>query len=335
MGLDPDTLVETMRAKAKAVRPRLVIAEGADERCLQAASELLADGICKLILFGDPKKIEEKAARLKVDVGKAEMHDFANSPLKGELAGALVERRRHKGMTREEALRLLDDENYFACMYVLGGHAEGLVGSAVCPTAALMRPALQLLRRPGALVSEITVAYDAKKGRTFFLSDGSLNMDPSPEDLSQIALNAASYVRALGLVPKVALLSFSTKGSGGDGPLVQPIRDAVALIKEKDPNLVVDGEMQVDAAINPDAARRKCPGSPLKGEANVLVFPNLTAANIFFHAMLQFEALEMAYTTLAGLAAPVGILGRSTSVIEKRNVMISVAAQAAEDAREN
>ena len=318
-------LKKILEEGAKKKEVRLVVCEGWDERCLQATAQV--QDIVKVVLLGNPEEINEKAKELNLNISKAEIHNYKNSELKEELTNKLLEARKHKGMTLEQAKELIKDENYFGCVYCLAGYADAVVGSAIGSTAALMKPALQLLREKGKTVTEVSILNDPKKDRTLFAADISLNMNPNPEQLASISLSAAKCAKDLGIEPKVALLSFSTKGSGGDGPEIQQVREAVKLIKEKDPELIVDGEMQIDAAINPSAAGKKCPDSVIKGDANVLIFPNLTAANIFGHAMLQFSDLDFAFTVLKGMAKPTSILGRSTPLEMVRLIFLGCAMQ--------
>ncbi len=325
--LKPD-LIEFMENIAKKQPARVVVCEGWDERCIQAASEIVKEGFARIVLLGDPKVIEKKAKKRNLDISEAEIIDFRNSKIKHELVGKLVELRRHKGLTREHGEKLISDENYFACMYAYCGYADAVAGSAICPTSYLMRPALQILRQKGRIVSEVSVIRDVKKERIFFGSDASLNISPSAHDLAQITLNAADCARSLGIEPKVAMLSFSTKGSGGNHPITETIREAVAIVKKNDPTILIDGELQVDAAVNRLAAQKKCPDSPLKGDANILIFPDLTSANIFAHGMMQFSDLLFDFTIIKGLFKPVGIIGRSTDAAVARNVIVSCAMQA-------
>ncbi len=320
-------LISIMENIAKKKPVKVVVCEGWDERCLQATDDVLKNKFAEIILLGDPKLIEEKAKELKVDISNAEIVDFKNSELKDELAEKLVEVRKHKGLTLEEAKKLIENENYFGCMYVHAGYADAVAGSAICPTADLMRPALQILRQKGRLVSEVSILTDVKNNRTLFATDFSLNIEPSSEELAQMTLNAAERVKSFSVEPKIALLSFSTKGSGGDGPQIQIIRDTVELVKKQDKDLIVDGEYQVDAAVNKKAAQSKCPDSILEGDANTLIFPNLTASNIFAHGMGQFSDMTLDFTILEGLIKPAAILGRSTPLSTVRNMIIGCAMQ--------
>lgn len=318
-----DQIYDMVKKAAAKQRRKILIAEGWDERCLEAVSIVQKEDILDLILL-DNGEVKKNAEKFDIDFSKLTLIDYKKYDL-DEMADAMVELRKHKGLTKQAAEKLLADENYFACMYVHIGKADALVGSKICPTASLMRPTLQLLREKGKLVSEVALLYEPKNDRLYFASDASLNIDPSAEDLSQMAINAAGIAKEVGVEPKVAMLSFSTKGSGGNNEKTLKVREAVKLAKEKDPNMVIDGEIQFDAAINPYAASRKCPDSPLKGESNVLIFPDLNASNIFVHAMFQITDMEAIFTLTAGLRHPVGILGRSTPTEYVVNILYAMA----------
>lgn len=320
-------LIKIMEEKAKIKPVKIVVCEGWDERCLRATEDIIKNKLAKIILLGDPKTINGKAKDLKLDIAKAEIVDFKKSKLKKGLVEKLVELRKHKGMTIEEANKLIENENYFGCMHCFAGYSDAVAGSAICPTADLMRPALQILREKDKLVSEVSFLNDAKNKRKILGSDFSLNINPNASELSQVALNAINCARIFDITPKVALVSYSTKGSGGDGPDLLLIREAVKLVKEKDKKVIIDGEMQIDAAVNPNVAKRKSPDSPLKGEANVLIFPNLTSSNIFAHGMGQFSDMTFDFTILSGMAKPVAILGRSMPMEGIRNMIVSCAMQ--------
>jgi phosphate acetyltransferase len=283
-------LIKIIEEKARIKPVKIVICEGWDERCLKATDEILKKGLAKIVLMGDITAIKNKVKELNLDISKAEIVDFKNDKkLKKELAEKLLELRKHKGMTIEEANKLIENENYFGCMYCYAGYVDAVAGSAICPTADLMRPALQILREKDKLASEVSFLNDPKNNRTLIGSDFSMNINPTAEELSQVTINAIACARGIGIEPKVAILSYSTKGSGGEGPELKLIRDAVKMVQEKDKKVIIDGELQVDAALNPKAAQRKCLDSPLKGEANTLIFPNLTAANIFIHGLGQLS----------------------------------------------
>jgi phosphate acetyltransferase len=320
-------LVPIMEKIAMEHPARIVVCEGWDKRCLQATADILKRKLAKIILLGDPEIIRKKAEALGLNIEGAEIEDINRSSRKAELIDKLVDARKHKGMTKEQAAKMIEEVHYYGCMFAKAGYADGVAGSAIGSTAELMRPALQILREKGRIVSEVGILDDVKNDRTMFESDGSLNINPDSVDLSQIAINAAHVVRSFGIEPKIAMLSFSTKGSGGHGPIVELAREATAIVRKKDPSLIIDGELQVDAAVSPYAAKRKCPNSPIKGDANTLIFPNLTAANIFMHGMMQFSEMKFEFTIIEGLTKPVGIVGRSTPWEMVRNITVSCAMQ--------
>ncbi|MFH1316065.1 MAG: phosphate acyltransferase [Candidatus Woesearchaeota archaeon] len=322
-----EQLLSTMKKVAKQKKAKILVCEGWDERCIQASAKILEEGLAELVILGNPDEINKKAKKLKADINKAEILDFKNSELKDELAEKLVELRKHKGMTIEEAKKLMDDENYFGCMYVHTGHADAIGGSAICPTAALMRPALQILRKKDSLVSEIGIMYNSTNKRLLFETDASLNIQPDAEQLAQMALNAAECVREFKIEPKIAMLSFSTKGSGGDNPQTQLVRDALEIVHKKDPELLIDGELQFDAALSPSAAKKKCPDSPLKGEANTVIFPDLNSSNIATHGFCQISDMTFEFTVLKGVQKPVEIFGRSVPMDTIYKMIICLAMQ--------
>lgn len=323
-------LIDRMKKKAKEKKRTIVVAEGWDERCLKASAAILANGYADLILLGDEKKIKEEAKKFKTDITKATLINPKTYKQRKELAKELYELRKHKGMTPAEADKLLDDVNYFGCMLLHTGKADGLAGSAICSTAELMRPALQIIKtKPGAtLVSETIMMEDTKKKRVLFLTDCSLNPDPTVEELAQMAVNGAECAASFGFEPRVAFLSYSTKGSGGTSPTIEKTLQAIEIARKKKKEYVFDGEFQGDAAINPYAAGRKCPNALIKGDANVLVFPNLTVANIVCHLLIQLSESKLGMGMLMGIRKPVIILGRSTPLETVENLIINCAMKA-------
>ncbi|PIN86575.1 phosphate acetyltransferase [Candidatus Woesearchaeota archaeon CG10_big_fil_rev_8_21_14_0_10_44_13] len=328
--MDMNDILDIVKKKARLKRRKIVIAEGWDERCLKAADHVLKEGYADLVLLGDEKKIKEEAKKFKVNITKAEIIDPKASKLREKLAKDLYELRKAKGLTEEQAGKLLDDVNYFGCMLVQTGYADGLAGSAICPTADLMRPALQIIKtkKDATLVSEVIVVDDRKNKRILFISDCSLNIDPDAEQLAQIGVNAADVAHAFGFKPKVSFLSFSTKGSGGDAPVILKSREATKIAQDKRLNYVFEGEMQADASLDPKAAGRKCPGAKVMGDANVLIFPNLVASNIACHLIMKLSESVFGITLLAGIRKPVMILGRSTPQDLVTNLVITAAMEA-------
>lgn len=312
-------IMKNLKEKVKLKKRKIVIVEGWDETCLQATSDLLKENLVDIVLL-DNGEVKNNAKKLNLDISKAEIIDYKNFKDKDNLIEKLYELRKHKNLSKEDAEKLLLDENYFACMYVYCDYADALVGSKICPTAKLMKPVLQLLRKKDSLVSETSIVYIPKINRVIFFSDASLNIDPNEKELANLALNASLIAKNFDVEPKIALLSFSTRGSGGDNEKTLKVRNAVKIVKEKKPNLLIDGEIQFDAAINPYAMERKCPDSVLKGDANILIFPDLNASNIFLHGLMQVTDSEVLFTLTSGLQKPVGILGRSSPKIGRAHV---------------
>jgi phosphate acetyltransferase len=304
-------IIKTLKDKVNLKKRKIVITEGWDETCLKATHDLLKEDLVDIVLL-DNGDVNEKAKKLNLDISKAQIIDFKNFKEKDKLSKALFEIRKHKGITKKDAENLLQDENYFACMYVYCGYADALVGSKICSTAKLMKPVLQILRKKDSLVSEVSIIYIPKIDKVLFFSDASLNIDPNEQELANIALNASSIAKEFDIEPKIALLSFSTNGSGGDNDKTLKVRKAVEIVKKNNPSLLIDGEIQFDAAINLYACQRKCPDSVLKGDANILIFPDLNSSNIFMHGLFQITDSEALFTLLSGLSNPAGILGRST-----------------------
>lgn len=324
-------LLDYVYTKAKEKKCRVLVCEGWDEHCLKASCQLQAEGVAQLVLLGDEQVIAQKAKEWQLGITGIEILNHKTSEKREALANALYELRKIKGMTPEEAHKLLDDVNYFGAMLVQTGYVDGMAGSGICPTGELMKPALQIIKtKEGrSLVSEAQVFYDPKRDKMFFLSDSSLNIEPTPEQLATIALNAADCAKSFGITPKVALLSFSTKGSG-NSPVYKPILEALEIARKMDTSLLIDGEMQVDAAMNPNSCKRKCPDCLLQGDANVLITPNLSVGNVLVHALLQFSELKFLFGIAMGMKKPVTILGRGTSLDMVKNLIALTAFEANE-----
>lgn len=320
-------LIEKIKPKAKG--KKVVITEGWDDRVLQAAKEIVDEGICEIILLGKVEEVTKKAKGIGLDARKVTIIDWKKSKEMERYAKELYELRKHKGMTEQDARKLIEDGNYFGAMMVKLGDGDALCGSCIRPTADLMRPALQIFKTKAgsSLVNEVMVWEDMQNGKIYFTTDSSLNVRPDAEALAQMAVNAASCAKNFGFEARVALLSFSTKGSGQDESL-KYIADAVDIAKKKDATLIIDGELQIDAAVNPDACKRKCPNSPLHGNANVLVFPDLNSANIAAHLLVQFSRLKWKFSVTEGIGKPLSIYGRSSDMETIKNQTIVAASEA-------
>lgn len=294
------SIMELIKEKAKKRLNRIALIEGEDERVIEAANIALKEKIAKPVLIGEENKIKEIAKKHNLSLDGIEIIDYKNYKEIDNLTEKLYELRKHKGLTLEKAKEWLKNPNYFGALITKLGMVDGVVGGCKFSTAEYMRPVFQVIgkRKDVLLVSGVFMMEH--KGRIVVMSDGDFNIMPNEEQLAQIAINAAEFAKGFGLKPKVAMLSHSTKGSG-EHPILERIRKATEIVKQKKPDLVIDGEMQFDAAYNPDAAKRKCPDSVIQGDANVLIFPDIVSANIFAHSMLQLTDIPFIGTFAVGL----------------------------------
>ena len=294
------SIMELIRKKAKKKMNKIALIEGEDERVIEAAGIALKDKIAKPVLIGEEKKIKEIAKKHNLSLNGIEVIDYKNYKGINKLAEKLYELRKHKGMTLEEAKMLLKNPNYFGALITKLGIVDGVVGGCRFSTAEYMKPVFQVIgKRKGVLlVSGVFVIEH--KGRVTILSDGDFNIMPSEEELAQITINAADFAKGLGFKPKIAMLSHSTKGSG-EHPILERIRKAIEIVKQKRKDIIIDGEMQFDAAYNKNSAKRKCPKSVIHGDANVMIFPDIMSANIFAHALAQLTDIPFIGTFAVGL----------------------------------
>ena len=325
------SFLETMLARAKADRQTIVLPEGDDERTLAAAERILADDIADLVILGDAHAIAASPYKLS----GARIIDPRTSELREGFAEALYELRKAKGMTPEQAMGLMDDVLYFGVMMVKTGGADGMVAGACHATGDVLRPCLQILKTaPGVkLVSSffVMVVPDCDLGQegTFLFSDCGLEVQPDADRLAQIAINAEAAWRSLfaDAEPVIAMLSHSSYGSAKNDDSDKVVR-ATAKVKELAPELAVDGELQLDAAIVPEIGAAKAPASPVAGRANVLVFPDIDAGNIGYKLVQRLAKAEAYGPITQGIAAPVNDLSRGCTADDIVGVIAITCVQA-------
>ena len=310
------SFVQDIIARAKQEIKTIVLPEATDIRTLKATDIILKDGFCKVILIGNKDEILNVANKNSFDISKAEIIDPKNSNDYEEFADAFYELRKHKGMTLEKSKELMLDPVFFGMMMVKQEKADGLVSGAAHSTADTLRPALQILRTaPGTkLVSTFAVMdvpnCEFGEDGVFVFSDCGLNQNPDSEALSEIAISTAkSFRQLIGKKPRVAMLSYSTMGSA-KAEEVDKVRIATQIAKEKEPELLIDGEMQFDAAIVPSIAKSKAPESKVAGTANTMIFPDLQAGNIGYKLVERLAKAEAYGPICQGLAKPVNDLSR-------------------------
>ena len=330
------SFIEDVKQRAKKDIKTIVLPEATDIRILEAASIVLKEEFAKIILVGNKEEILEIAKQNNLDISKAEIIDPIKSPKSKEYANTLYELRKEKGMTKEEASNLVKDPVYYGMMMVKDeeGIADGLVSGAIHSTADTLRPALQILKTaPNTkLVSAffIMVVPDCKYGEngTFIFADSGLNPNPGVLALTEIAISSAKSFRQLvQKEPKIAMLSYSTHGSAKSESTEKMIK-ATENIRKKEPELKVDGELQLDAAIVPEVAAFKAPNSPIAGEANILIFPDLNAGNIGYKLVQRLAKAEAYGPLCQGIAKPVNDLSRGCSSSDVVGVVAITAVQA-------
>ncbi|NLU52659.1 MAG: phosphate acetyltransferase [Clostridiaceae bacterium] len=318
--------------RARANKKTIVLPESTDIRTIKATAMILEQGFADIVLVGDEEKINELKGDL--DISGAKIVNPLTSDKFEDYANTLYELRKNKGMTLEQARKTMENPLYWGVMMVKKGEADGMVAGAINSTANTLRPALQILKTaPNVkLVSSffIMVVPDCEYGYkgTFLYSDCGLVENPNAEELSEIAVcSAATFRNLVGAEPKVAMLSYSSYGSA-KSELVDKVVEATRLAKEKAPDVAIDGELQVDAAIIPAIAKSKAPDSPLKGEANVLIFPDLNAGNIAYKLTQRLAKAEAYGPITQGIAKPVNDLSRGCSAEDIVGVVAITAVQA-------
>ncbi|MFI5931630.1 phosphate acetyltransferase [Actinoplanes sp. NPDC051494] len=313
--------------RARADRRHLVLPEGTEERILRATETLLRRGVADLTLLGDPAEITRRARELGLEIGGAQLVDPATSPWRDEFAERYAEIRKHKAVTLDLAYDVVRDVNYFGTMMVAAGRADGMVSGATHTTAATIRPAFEIIKTVPEVSVASSVFFMLLADRVLVYGDCAVNPDPDAGQLADIALSSAQTAAAFGIEPRVAMLSYST-GSSGSGADVEKVAAATALIRERRPDLPVEGPIQYDAAIDPAVAATKLPESAVAGKATVFVFPDLNTGNNTYKAVQRSANAVAVGPVMQGLRRPVNDLSRGATVKDIVNTVAITAIQA-------
>ena len=324
-------LLSVLQDKLSGINVKIVLPEGEDERVLIAATQLQKTDYVSPIVLGNEDNIKSLASKHALDLTQIEIIDPATSELKDELVDAFVERRKGKA-TKEQAVELLDNVNYFGTMLVYTGKAEGLVSGAAHSTGDTVRPALQIIKTKPGVSRTSGIFFMIKGDEQYIFGDCAINPELDAQGLAEIAVESAKSAQSFGMDPKVAMLSFSTKGSAKSDDVTK-VQEALKLAQEKAEadqldHVVIDGEFQFDAAIVPSVAEKKAPGAKIQGDANVFVFPSLEAGNIGYKIAQRLGGYDAVGPVLQGLNSPVNDLSRGCSTEDVYNLSIITAAQA-------
>ncbi|MEZ0118244.1 UNVERIFIED_ORG: phosphate acetyltransferase [Heyndrickxia coagulans] len=319
------TFFDGIKEKVRGHNKTIVFPESLDERILTAVSRFASDEVLRPVLIGNKDKIQAKAQAIGVSVEGVTVYDPEDYAGFEEMVQAFVERRKGK-VTEEDARQILKDVNYFGTMLVYLKKADGLVSGAIHSTADTVRPALQIIKtKPG--VKKVSGVFIMVRGEEkFVFADCAINISPDSQDLAETAAESAKTARTFDIEPRIAMLSFSTKGSAHSDE-TEKVAQAVRLAKERDPELVVDGEMQFDAAYVPAVAQKKAPDSVIQGNATVFIFPNLDAGNIGYKMAQRLGGFEAVGPILQGLNAPVNDLSRGCNAEDVYHLALISAAQ--------
>lgn len=307
--------LELVRQKAKKRPARIVFPETFDERTLVACHQIIKEGTAQPFLLGSPAQLTESYKKLGLSFSSAyyRVIDWENDLERTKrYAQNLYESRKSKGMTLEEATKLLDDYNYYGVMVVAAGDADGLISGADSASHETLRPALQIIKTKEKFHKVSGFFFMVLENRLLLFADCMVNIEPNSLELAEIAIDTAQTARRFGIEPRIAMLSFSTNGSAKH-PNVDRVREATQMVRHKHPEFLCEGEMQVDAALVPEICARKFPESKIMGTANILIFPNLEAANIAYKLVERLGGAQAIGPILQGLTKPINDLSRGCS----------------------
>lgn len=324
------SLLDVLQEKLSGKNVKIVLPEGEDERVLTAATQLQGTDYVTPVVLGNEANVKALANDKGLDIANLEIIDPETSELKQELVTAFVERRKGKA-TEEQAQEMLKNVNYFGTMLVYTGKVEGLVSGAAHSTGDTVRPALQIIKTKPGVSKTSGIFFMIKDDQQYIFGDCAINPTLEAQDLAEIAIESAKSAKSFGMSPRVAMLSFSTKGSAKSDD-VEKVSNAVNIAQEKIEadhieDVVVDGEFQFDAAIVPEVAKKKAPDAKIQGDANVFVFPSLEAGNIGYKIAQRLGGFDAVGPVLQGLNSPVNDLSRGCSIEDVYNLSIITAAQ--------
>lgn len=329
-------LLDSIKLNARKYNKRIVLPEGYEERTIKAADIAVEEGLAQIIMLGDPAEIKSHASKLGLkNIGKIKVVDPKSHSKKEQYADLMVELRKNKGMTKDEALKLIEDPLYLGVLMIKSGDADGEVSGADHATGDVLRPAFHYVKTaPGISVVSgafIMILPDKSFGDNgvIIFADGAVHPDPTDKELAEIAVASARTAKVLaGMEPKVAILSFSTKGSAKH-EMVDKVISATKIAQQMAPEFMIDGELQGDAALVESIGKKKAPGSKIAGKANVLIFPDLNCGNIAYKLVQRLAHAEAIGPILQGMAAPINDLSRGCSVSDIVSMIAITANQAA------
>ena len=328
--ITPQMFEYKLFAMAHANKKTIVLPESNDERILRAAEIVLRRGVADIILLGDEEELRERSLRLGLNLDDAQIIHHLTSAYMQEFVEKFYQKRKHKGLSRKQAEDTMTHVSYFATMMVECGYADGMVSGAVHSTADTMRPALQIIKTKEDVSIVSSVFFMCFDTKVLVYGDCAINEDPNAQELADIAIASADTARTFGITPKVAMLSYST-GESGHGADVDKVREATAIVKQKRPDLLVEGPIQYDAAINKDVARIKLPNSKVAGEATVFIFPDLNTGNNTYKAVQRSSGAIAIGPIIQGLKKPVNDLSRGCLLEDIVNTVAITAIQAAQE----
>ncbi len=325
--ITPAMFEYTLYQRARQVRKRIVLPESNDERILRASEILLRRDAVDLILLGERENILHHANTLGLDISKATIIDPENSPLMQQYVKDFYEMRAHKGLSMNTATEAMTHGTYFATMMVQNGDADGMVSGAMHTTQDTVLPALQIIKTLHDISLVSSLFFMCMDTKVLVYADCAINQDPTAQELAEIAIASALSAKAFGIPVRIAMLSYST-GSSGHGDDVEKVRVATAIVKERYPDLLIEGPIQYDAAIDPDVARIKLPDSPVAGQATIFIFPDLNTGNNTYKAVQRSSGAIAIGPVLQGLKKPVNDLSRGCEIVDIVNTVLITAIQA-------